>query len=181
MSKIFGEIRQLAFIVEDIDVAMQYWGDTLGIGPFFVKRKIQFSDYVYRGKAAASPVVSIALANSGFMQIELIQQHDNLPSIYKEFTDSGQKGLQHVSSWLTTKELEQKTSELSIKGYGIAQQCTIASSGVKLVYMSCENGPASFIFEMSDLNEPHHYERVMNIKAAYEKWDGVTNVEEVQV
>ncbi len=180
MSKVFGEIRQLAFIVEDIDAAMEYWGDTLGIGPFFVKREIQFSDYEYRGKATISPVVSIALANSGFMQIELIQQHDNLVSIYKEFTDSGQKGLQHVSSWLTTKELGQKIAELLTKGYEIAQQCTIASSGVKLVYMSCENGPASFIFEMSDLKEPRHYERVMRIKAAHEQWDGATNVEEVQ-
>ena len=26
MSQVFGEIRQLAFIVEDIDAAMEYWG-----------------------------------------------------------------------------------------------------------------------------------------------------------
>lgn len=65
MSIKFGEIRQIAFVVKEIDLAMKYWSDALGIGPFFIKRNISFADYIYRGKPASSPRVSIALANSG--------------------------------------------------------------------------------------------------------------------
>ena len=71
MSQKFGEMRQIAFVVRDIDKAMKYWTQTLGVGPFFVKRQIEFNNYIYRGASAKSPVVSIALANSGHMQIEL--------------------------------------------------------------------------------------------------------------
>ena len=115
----------------------------------------------------------------GFIQIELIQQHDDLPSIYKEFLDSGQKGLQHVSSWVTTKELNENKLQLLEKGYTIAQECTIPSSGVQLIYFSTENGPASFIFEMADLKEPEQYERVMGIKLAHDSWNGIDVTNEV--
>jgi len=181
MSKIFGEIRQLAFIVDDIDSAMKYWGDVLGIGPFFVKRKISFDDFIYRGEAKHSPIVSIALANSGFIQIELIQQHDDSDSIYKEHMRSGQKGLQHVSSWLTKDELLRKRTELLDKGYEIAQECVIPSSGVRLVYFSTEKDSGNFIYEIADLLEPSQYERVLGIKDAYANWDGKNPVIEVTV
>ena len=41
--------------------------------------------------------MSIALANSGDLQIELIQQVNDAPSMYKEFLDAGHEGLQHVA------------------------------------------------------------------------------------
>jgi len=106
MSRIFGEIRQIAFVVNDIDAAIAYWTKTLGIGPFYVKREIEFIDYIYRGKTCQSPTVSIALSNSGDLQIELIQQHDDKPSIYQDFLIQGREGLQHVSSWFTRKEFD---------------------------------------------------------------------------
>lgn len=181
MSKVFGEIRQLAFVVPDIDAAMDYWANTLGIGPFFIKRRITFTDYVYRGRSAPSPVISIALANSGFIQIELIQQHDSAASIYREFLDSDQRGLQHVSAWITTVELSAKREALLQQGYEIAQECVIAASGVRLVYFSTERAGGHFIFELADLLEPAHYERVLGIRQAHELWDGTTPVIEVGV
>lgn len=181
MSKIFGEIRQLAFVVKDIDSAMKYWAQILGVGPFFIKRKIEFSNFIYRGKSSKSPVISIALANSGFVQIELIQQHDDTPSIYTEYLKSAEGGLQHVSSWVTTAELVAKKEALLQKGYSIAQQCTIPSSGVQLLYFGTEDLSANFIFEIADLMEPSHYSRVLGIKSAYEKWDCETVAIEVGV
>lgn len=185
MSRLFGEIRQIAFVVEDIDTAMDFWTDTLGIGPFFVKRDIRFANFKYRCNETGSPRVSIALANSGFIQVELIQQQDNTPSIYLEFLQSGQQGLQHVSSWLTSTQLAHKKLELTEKGYEIAQECVIPSSGVQLVYFStgkgAGKGAADVIFEISDLKEPGHYERVMGIKEASTNWDGGNGKIEVNV
>lgn len=179
MSKTFGEIRQIAFVVDDIDAAMRHWAQTLGIGPFFIKRHIRFDPYIYRGEKCSSPSVSIALANSGFIQIELIQQHDELPSIYREFIDAGRSGFQHVSSWHTRDELQRRTRQLLDRGYQIAQQCVIPSSGVQLVYFSTEQLSGGFIFEMSDLMEADQYKRIMNIRSAAEDWDEATIAIEV--
>ena len=41
----------------------------------------------------------MAIANSGGLLIELIQQHDNSPTPYTGFVDAGRESLQHVSSW----------------------------------------------------------------------------------
>ena len=40
----------------------------------------------------------MAIANSGGLLIELIQQHDNSPGPYTAFLDTGRESLQHVSS-----------------------------------------------------------------------------------
>ncbi|MDH5379117.1 MAG: VOC family protein, partial [Gammaproteobacteria bacterium] len=145
---------------------------------FFIKRKIQFTDYVYRGKASDSPTVSIALANSGSMQIELLQQHDEKPSLYREFIEKKAEGLQHMASWYTKAGFDEKRSQLLEQGYKIAQECTIPSSGVRLVYFDTEadNG---VVFEIADLLEPGQYERVMGIVKAAENWAGDQAVREV--
>ncbi len=140
---------------------------------------MEFSNYIYRGNPSKSPQISIALANSGFIQIELIEQHDNAPSIYKEYLENSVGGLQHVSSWVTTEELRLKKAELQTLGYSIAQECTIPSSGVQLVYFSTENASANFIFEVADIMEPSQYGRVQGIKLAHEQWDAETITVEV--
>jgi len=51
-------------------------------------------------KGKPSPVdVSIALANSGALQIELIQQRNDAPSMYRDFLNAGHEGLQHLAYW----------------------------------------------------------------------------------
>jgi len=179
LSRKFGEIRQMAFVVRDIDGAMHYWSQLLGIGPFFIKRNIIFSNYVFRGRHFDSPTVSIALSNSGFIQIELIQQHDDAPSIYKEFLDSGREGLQHVSSWMTTNDMMKRKQELVSQGVKVVQECVIPSSGVNLVYFDTDAGNGGFIYEIADLLEPVHSERILNIKNISASWDGEQPVREV--
>lgn len=181
MSRLFGEIRQFAFIVTDIDAAMDYWANVLGIGPFFIKRKIVLNDFIYRGKSAVSPSISIALANSGAMQIEIIQQHDEKPSIYQEFLASGRRGLQHVSSWVTRDEFDTRKSSLLAAGVELAQEGRIPSSGVRLAYFDTERNGDGLIFEMADLREPGQYERVLKIADAGASWQGGHHVVEVAV
>ena len=38
MSMFFGEIRQLGYVVPDIEAAMDYWSRVLGVGPCFYNR-----------------------------------------------------------------------------------------------------------------------------------------------
>ena len=87
MSRIFGQIAQIGYVVTDIEASMRHW-IRHGVGPWFYIERVQMDYFRHRG--VDSPVqMSIALANSGDVQIELIQQRNDAPSMYREFLDSG--------------------------------------------------------------------------------------------
>ena len=98
MSRIFGEIRQLGYVVRDIDSAMRHWIEALGVGPWFYVERLPVRNFLYRGEPS-DVHASIAIANSGGTQIELIQQRNSAPSMYLDFLANGPDGLQHVSTW----------------------------------------------------------------------------------
>jgi hypothetical protein len=179
MSRLFGEIRQIAFVVSNIDESMQYWSGTLGVGPWFIKRGIVLANFRYYARVAPSPAISIALANSGGLQIELIEQHDDKPSIYRDFLIGGRSGLQHVSAWVTCPEFERIGTDLLRRGFQLAQEGTIASSGVRLAYFATDRGPGTIVYEVSDLLDPKHYGRVQRIVEAARAWDGNDPIREV--
>src|SRR6185312_1958748 len=99
MSRIFGEMRQIGIVVRDIDAAMKHWVEVCGVGPWFYAEKLPLTAFRYKGRASPIPHLSIALANSGEVQLELIQQRCRTPSLYWDFLDAGHEGMQHWSSW----------------------------------------------------------------------------------
>ena len=40
MSRFLGEIRQLGYVVHDIEAAMDYWSSTLGVGPWYYNPRV---------------------------------------------------------------------------------------------------------------------------------------------
>jgi Glyoxalase/Bleomycin resistance protein/Dioxygenase superfamily len=102
MSRYFGPIVQHGYVMPDIDAAMRYWTETLGIGPFFVARSLVVENMVLRGKQGPAQM-HIALGHSGGVQIELIQPTGG-KSLYQEFLDEGNVGTHHVA-YLTTDYL----------------------------------------------------------------------------
>ena len=100
MSALFGKVCQNGYVVRDIEAAMTFWTEKLRVGPFFYLPKVGIDWFRYRGKE--SPLqMSVALANSGDLQIELIQQRNDAPSMYLDFLAHHREGLQHVSYWST--------------------------------------------------------------------------------
>lgn len=99
MSRLIGPLRQIGHVVRDVDATMRYWSHVLGIGPFYVLREIPVADFYYRGQPSEAPVLTLAFAQSGDVQIELIQQHNDAPSAYREFMSAGREGAQHLSPW----------------------------------------------------------------------------------
>jgi len=92
-----GAIRQNGYVVRDLDGAMAAWLE-IGVGPWFLLPHLAQTGSTYRGRPTA-PVVSIAFANSGDLQVELIVQEDDSPSVYREFLDAGHEGLHHLAWW----------------------------------------------------------------------------------
>ena len=166
MSRIFGEIRQNGYVVRDIESAMKHWIDVLGVGPFFYIPVVRMETFFYRGEPSA-PRSSIALANSGDLQIELIQQHDDAPSMYRDFLAAGREGLQHVSSWV--EDFDGHVARIERAGHRLAQWGTLAG-GIKFAYFDTELHPGT-VFEVSNLAGPLAALPQMVADAARE-WDG---------
>jgi hypothetical protein len=89
------QVVQNAWVVRNIDEAMQKWTRTLGIGPFLELPPMVPDKYVYRN-ANLRPDIRVALAQSGEVQIELIQVLTDCASIYEGALASGESAFHHV-------------------------------------------------------------------------------------
>lgn len=92
-----GPIMQNGFVVRDWRKAAMHWADELGVGPFFVLEHVEFDECRYKGELTDIDM-TVAIAYTGGYQIELVQQHNDAPSIYTEFLAHNEPGLQHVGT-----------------------------------------------------------------------------------
>ena len=167
MSRVFGQIRQNGYVVRDIEAAMRHWSDVIGVGPWFYAEQAPIQDFVYRG-VPSEPVVSIALANSGPLQIELIQQRNEAPSLYRDFLDAGHEGLQHVAYW--SEQFAVDRERFLALGYAIGHEGNTGKYG-PFSYFLTESHPGSVV-ELSDIGGPKR-QLFDAIEAAAQSWDGL--------
>jgi hypothetical protein len=166
MSRFLGQIRQLGYVVHDIEAAMDQWSRTLGVGPWFYNPKVPIENYRYRGEAYA-PHNSVALANSGFVQVELIQTRNDVPSMYRDFLQAGRTGLQHVAYW--TAHYDDDLARLRAQGFAPVMSGEVGAQG-RFVYFDTEFHPGTVI-ELSEVAGPKGRMFDM-IRRASEDWDG---------
>ena len=166
MSRFFGAIRQNGYVVSDIEAAMRHWVEVLGIGPWFYVEHAPITDFHYRG-TPSDVDVSIALANSGSLQIELIQQRNDAPSLYKDFTDAGNEGLQHIAYW--TEHYQTDRARLLRLGYQVGHEGKTGAYG-PFCYFLTETHPGTVV-EISDIGGPKK-QLFEVIAAAAKAWDG---------
>jgi len=130
MSRFFGEIRQVAYLVPDIEAAMRYWSETLGVGPWFYNPKVPIRNFFHRGQRY-EPHNSVALANAGGLQIELLQPRNDVPSMYKEFRDAGLQGVQHFAYW--TEDFDADLLRAQAAGFTVCMGGEVGENG-RFVY-----------------------------------------------
>lgn len=167
MSRIFGEIRQNGYVVRDIEAAMTHWIERLGVGPFFYIDEAPIEDFRYFGEPS-DMVASIALANSGPLQIELIQQRNDAPSMYRDFLESGREGLQHVAYW--TEHFDEDFSRIEKLGYEVGQSGEVGGPDGRMVYLATEGHPGTVV-ELSEISGPKGRTFQMIAEKA-KTWDG---------
>jgi len=173
MSHIFGEIRQNGYVVRDIEAAMKHWSEVLGVGPFFYFPHLVAEEFIYEG-APSQPDLSIAIANSGDLQVELIQQHDDAPSMYRDFLAAGREGLQHVSSWAA--DLDATIARVCGAGHRVVQSGSLPG-GLRFAYFDTELHPGT-VFEISNLAGELAYIPEMVAEAARD-WDGTDPIRQI--
>lgn len=166
MSRFLGPIRQLGFVVPDIEAAMAHWSGVMGVGPFFYNPRVPIEDYLYEGESH-QPHNSVALANAGYIQVELIQCRNDVPSCYRDFTRAGHQGLQHTAWW--TEEYDRDLALMEAEGFRVKMSGKVGENG-RFAYFDRETHPGTCI-ELSEVKGPKGRMFRM-IREASEGWDG---------
>lgn len=116
-----GNFVQQAYVVDDIDAAIQHWIKAWGIGPFYVLRHAQWQNLRYRGQPATVDA-SFAMAQAGPIQIELCQQHNAAPSCYRDAFPEGKGGFHHVAT--VSHDYDAEIARLAAAGFEVAMDGT---------------------------------------------------------
>lgn len=87
-------IIQTAYVVEDVQQAIREWITKLKVGPWFLLEHFTSEDALYWGRPTDVDV-SIAMSFAGHMMIERIEQHNDLPSVYRDITKKRRYGFHH--------------------------------------------------------------------------------------
>ena len=124
---------------------------------------------VYRGQPGDVDV-TLALGNSGALQIELIFQHNDAPSVYKEFLDAGREGVHHFG--MMPVDYKAMCQHYRGLGHEAAFECTVG--GAELTYFDTVDTVGHYI-ELWD-NSDVFKDLFMLVEDAARDWDGTDPV-----
>lgn len=106
---------QVAYTVDDIERRMREYTEFMHIGPWFLVGPFVPARGVYRGRETRVRL-SLGVAFAGEIMLELIQQHDDQPSVYREMLETrGGHGFHHWA--IGTREFEEKVAHYRWLGY----------------------------------------------------------------
>jgi hypothetical protein len=165
MSQPLGTMRQLAYVVKDLDAAIKYWVDVIHAGPFFMFENFTPDDQKYRGNPS-NVDLTLALGNTGDVQIELILQSSDEPSVYKEFLDAGRVGVHHFG--MMPENYAAECAKYRDLGHEPAFEAKVG--GADLIYFDTVDSVGHFI-EFWD-NSDVFKNLFLVIENAAKGWDG---------
>jgi methylmalonyl-CoA/ethylmalonyl-CoA epimerase len=165
-----GPIAQLAYVPRDFDAALQTWITQYGVGPFHLWEHIAV-DRMWTDGRPASPDFSVALAYWGDVQIELIRQHNDAPSIYRDWNSDA---LHHILIAAEDYDAALKACETAGFPVAMAGEGLLGSPDFRFCYCALgANGPAGYVeFAARPAGGGAFAERTIAMKAASVDWDG---------
>ena len=160
-----GAVRQNGYVVHDLDAAANWFATKMNIGPWICLRDLELDGFSHRGEPSR-PKISIALANSGDLQLELIMPQDDQASMYGEFLASGREGLQHHAWW--TDDYDGTVAAAEAAGWTVGHQGDMG--GTRFIYWD-QGILAAELMELNDLNQWMFGQ----VREAADTWDGSTD------
>jgi hypothetical protein len=162
----FGPLRQIGYVVGDIEAAMRHWVDVCGVGPWFYFDRYTVSDWHYRGRPVGEINVSVALANWGELQVELIQQRCNTPSQFRDFLAAGRDGIQHWAVW--PENYDEMLARALAAGFEVEQNG--ATPRGRAAFLARPEAPDTVV-ELSETGQAR-LDFAARIRDAARDWDG---------
>lgn len=161
-----GEIIQFAYTVPDVDAALRLYVERFRVGPWYRRGPFAPPRARYRGEPARM-TITLARAFHGDTMIELIQQHDDSPSVFRERIDKVGYGFHHWA--IATRDIERDIERFAADGYPVAFEDWVPS-GARIVYVDATAELPGMIelVEMNDVQEQMY----ARFHQAATDWDG---------
>jgi hypothetical protein len=168
MSQYFGKAVQTAYVVPDIDAAIERWLD-VGVGPFFVMREILIPSR-YQGQRN-DVVLTAAFGYSGSMMYELVHQHNDVPSSYRDFlAHRPEGGFHHLGYFCDSFDTVLGRAKARGREFRIVQE-----------FITPDEHPFEIYVQSTNCNSPIVVQLMINgaygnafeqMEAAAANWDG---------
>ena len=162
-----GEVTQLAYVPRDIDAALRFWTQSIGAGPFFRNPRAQVEDVTYYGRPSDVEFRTL-IGYWGDLQIELVEQLNDAPSIYKDWLDGGFEGLHHVC--ILVEDMKPARAAGMAAGARSAMEGRIAGGQGEFIYFDTGGGPGSMVEIVRP--GPALREAFAMMREASRGWDG---------
>lgn len=161
-----GAIYQNAYVVDDLDVAIDHWTTNVGAGPFFVKRRLDDLIIDYRGKRSSLDI-DLALGQAGAVQIELIKVHSTNPTVYTDMYPKGSGGgFHHVGMF--AKDFEAAIRAYEKKGFPTGMKGIFGNT--PFAYMDARSEMGFFLEFHQDTDEIRGvYKRVADAAIGWDR------------
>lgn len=158
-------IFQYAYFVDDLEASAAHWARTVDAGPFFVTAHHRADAFTYRGTPVEADV-SYAFGYAGGCQIQLIAQHDDLPSIYRDSYPDGQFGFHHVAVLVDDYPAERQ--RLLDQGFEMA--CELHANDIDACYF--DTRAVTGCFTELHIRTDRIVATFARWKQAHDEWDG---------
>ncbi len=159
---------QLGFVVDDLVDAALRWATVFGVGPFHVLPRRTSPCWV--GDTATEIELQVGVAQAGPVQIELIRQHDDTPSIFRDHA-TGTGGAFHQLCTVTG-DYDAKVAHYVERGYEVATELRSTSQRVAFIDTFADFG---FYTEVLD-PAPGFLDQVAAVARTCADWDGTDPV-----
>jgi hypothetical protein len=165
-----GEYRffQLGFVVEDLLVEAARWASVLGIGPFHVLPRLE-SPCTYRGEKSTLSL-QVGVAQAGPVQIELIKQYCDSPSIFRDLFARGESGFHQICT--VSPDYDGKKAHYESLGYELASE--IVAPGTRVAYYDTVDDFGFFTEFVEET--PTFLEQLAAVAQTCAEWDGTDPV-----
>jgi hypothetical protein len=162
---VLGVLTQIAYLVDDVEVAARHYAASLGAGPFLVRQDIVSNDTLYDGAGAYTH--SAAYGQWGPVMLELISVTDVAPPPVAAAVLSLRNGIHHVANFVD--DLDAATAAHVAAGHPLLMGLK-TSTGMRVHFHDAR----ATLGHLVELYEPTehlvaHYRKVSD---AAVDWDG---------
>lgn len=161
-----GPVMQLSYCPADYDAALAHW-ISLGAGPFFEMPHVQLENVKFRGHPSDIDF-SMALGYLGDIQIELIRQHNDAPSMFTEWRAAGHEGVQHMC--VLVDDIVDTRRRVAAQGGTVLQEATLPGGAGAVIYVDTGGGPGTVIEYLQIVAAARQGFTMM--REAHRNWDG---------
>ena len=162
-----GGIAQTAFVVPDLERAIERWTVNMRAGPFFVLPHFLVPGQTYRGEESRADI-TIGMGFAGHMLIELIQPLDGEPSVYEETIRLRGYGFHHLG--IACADVDADSAAYQTRGYHEAFRAAVPTGG-EVVYLDNGQGAQWGFLELLPVT-PGMDETFTRFWRASRDWDG---------